>query len=81
MEMKKHKYPKIRRSRNCSYSKSYKLLQLVGEEELKRLFSKFGMYTSAKILSANIGTDISAYVVRHCRTRYKLGGTIGKDNN
>jgi hypothetical protein len=78
--MERKNYPKNRKSRNVSYSKSYKLLQLVGEEELKKLFSKFGMYTSAKILSANIGTDISPYVVRHMRSRYNLGEKNEKDN-
>ena len=71
--MNKHNYPKNRKTRDVSYSKSYKLLQLVGEEELKKLFSKFGMYLSAKIIAANIGTDVSPYVVRHMRTRYQLG--------
>jgi len=79
--MNKHNYPANRKPREVSYSKSYKLLQIVGEEELRKLFSNFGMYTSAKILSANIGTDISPYVVRHCRSRYKLGGANEKDNN
>ena len=73
--MNKHNYPANRKPRDVSYSKSYKLLQLVGEEELRKLFSRFGMYLSAKILSANIGTDISPYVVRHMRTRYQLGGS------
>ncbi|MBI2417430.1 MAG: hypothetical protein HYV28_05910 [Ignavibacteriales bacterium] len=69
-----HQYPKTRKPRDISYSKSYKILQLVGEEELKLLFSRFGMYTSAKILSHNLGEIISPYVVRHLRKRYELGG-------
>jgi hypothetical protein len=76
METRTHNYPANRNPRDVSYSKSYKLLQLVGEEELKKLFSKFGMYKSAKIISANIGTDVSPYVVRHMRTRYQLGSAL-----
>jgi hypothetical protein len=70
---KKHNYPKNRKSRDVSYCKSYKIMQLVGEEELKKLFSKHGMYTAAKILTFNIGEEISPYVARHLRTRYNLG--------
>ena len=81
MGTRTHNYPVNRNPRDVSYSKSYKLLQLVGEEELRKLFSKFGMYTSAKILSANIGTDISPYVVRHMRSRYNLGEKNEKDSN
>ena len=79
--MNKHRYPANRKPRDVSYSKSYKLLQQVGEERLRKLFSKDGMYTVAKILSNELGQDISAYVARHCRTRYKLGGNIEKGNN
>lgn len=70
---KKHNYPKNRKSRDTSYCKSYKILQLVGEEELRKLFSRHGMYTAAKILTYNIGEQISPYVVRYLRTRYNLG--------
>ncbi|MCE1187615.1 MAG: hypothetical protein LWX56_00620 [Ignavibacteria bacterium] len=71
---KKHKYPATRKPRDVSYSKSYKILQIVGEQELRKLFSRHGMYTAAKILAFNIGEDISPYVVRHMRKRYELGG-------
>jgi hypothetical protein len=70
---KKHEYPAQRAKRDISYSKSYKILQIVGEEELKLLFSKFGMYNAAKILSHNLGEIVSPYVVRHMRKRYQLG--------
>ena len=69
-----HNYPKNRKPRDVSYSKSYKLLQRVGEERLRLLFSKDGMYNVSKILSSELGEEISPYTVRHCRTRYKLGG-------
>ena len=77
--MNKHRYPAKRKNRNVSYSKSYKLLQLVGEEKLKEMFSKAGMYTTAKILSQELGQEISPYVVRHMRRRYKLGEAYEKD--
>jgi hypothetical protein len=72
---KKHNYPTSRKTRDVSYSKSYKLLQAVGEDALRALFRKHGMYTSAKILSEQLGEQISAYVVRHTRRRYDLGST------
>jgi hypothetical protein len=78
--MKKHKYPTNRRHRDVSYSKSYKLFHLVGEERLRDLFTKHGMYNSAKILSEELEQDISPYVVRHCRSRYNLGCIDEKDN-
>jgi predicted AlkP superfamily pyrophosphatase or phosphodiesterase len=72
--MAKRNYPKNRKKRNVSYSKSYKLLQEYGEERLKVLFQKHGMYTSSKIISNELGKDFSPYVIRHCRKRYNLGG-------
>lgn len=79
--MNKRRYPAIRKNRDVSYSKSYKLLQLAGEEKLRQLFTKDGMYTVSKILTQEYGEYISPYVVRHCRSRYKLGGVNGKENN
>ena len=63
-----------------SYSKSYKLLQEVGEEKLRDLFQKHGMYKSAKILSEQLGHDISPYVVRHTWKRYNLMETNAENN-
>lgn len=71
---KKHVYPANRKPRDVSYSKSYKILKTVGELELRKLFSRYGMYTAAKILAFNIGEDVSPYVVKHMRKRYELGG-------
>lgn len=76
----KHNYPTHRRPRNVEYSKSYKLLQIVTEERFRELFKKDGMYTVAKILSAELSTEISPYVVRHVRRRYNLGGKNEADN-
>jgi hypothetical protein len=76
---KKHNYPKNRKLRDVSYSKSYKLLQLIGEDNLHQLFSEHGMYTSAKILSEQLGEQISPYVVRHVRRRYNLGSTLNEE--
>jgi hypothetical protein len=73
-KMGKHNYPEHRKNRDVSYSKSYKLLQLVGEERLKQLFGKDGMYTVSKILTQEYKEYISQYVVKHCRSRYSLGG-------
>ena len=77
---KKHNYPAQRKPRTVEYRKSYKLLQKVGKEELKALFSKYGMYTSAKILSYNLGEIISPYVVRHMRKIYQLGKQHEENN-
>jgi hypothetical protein len=78
---RKHNYPTQRQNRDVSYSKSYKLLQQVGEERLRQLFGKDGMYTVSKILTQEYDEYISPYVIRHCRSRYKLGGANGKENN
>jgi hypothetical protein len=79
MEKKKHKYPACRKNRDCSYSKSYKLLQAVGEEKLRHLFSKAGMYTVSKWLG-ELGHEASPYVVRHLRKKYNLGVSYEKNN-
>ena len=75
---KKHNYPKQRKPRIVAYSKSYQLLQIVGEERFRELFSKHGMYKTADILSIELEQEISPYVVRHVRTRYKLGATANE---
>jgi len=72
MGTRTHNYPTQRKNRNVSYSKSYKLLQTVGEEKLRQLFSKAGMYTVSKWLK-ELGYEASPYVVRHARKRYNLG--------
>jgi hypothetical protein len=70
-----HNYPKNRKPRDVSYCKSYKLLQAAGEEYLRDLFSKKGMYSSAKAIREELGLEFSPYVVRYCRSRYNLGVT------
>lgn len=78
MSEKKHNYPKIRKPRDVSYSKSYKLLQAIGENQLRKFFEKAGMYTVSKQVSDTLDYYVSPYVVRHCRDRYKLG--VKKEN-
>ncbi len=77
---KKNNYPVSRKARDVSYSKSYKLLHAVGEERLKALFAQFGMYRIAKVLSLELGEEVSPYVVRHTRIKYELGGDNETDN-
>ena len=78
---KKHSYPKNRKPRNVAYSKSYQLLQIVGEDRFRMLFSKHGMYKAADILSIELEQEVSPYVVRHLRTRYKLGVTANEEKS
>ncbi len=77
---KKHNYPVSRKARDVSYSKSYKLYHAVGEDRLKALFAKHGMYISAKILSEELGEEVSPYVVRHTRTKYNLQGKLNLED-
>lgn len=77
--MSKHRYPAIRKNRDVSYSKSYKLLQAVGEEKLRQLFSKAGMYTVSKWLE-ELGYEASPYVVRQARKKYNLWVSDEKTN-
>ena len=78
--MGKHSYPANRKNRDVSYSKSYKLLQAIGEEKLKEMFSKAGMYTVSKQASLILGYYVSPAIARHCRSRYNLGEVYEKDN-
>ena len=78
---KKHNYPKNRKSRNVAYSKSYQLLKVVGEERFRELFTKHGMYKTADILSIELEQEVSPYVVRHLRTRYKLGVSANEEKS
>jgi hypothetical protein len=65
----KHDYPTTRKPRDVLYSKTHHLIQRVGEERLKGLLSRHGMYNAAKILSNELLTEISPYVVRHARSK------------
>jgi hypothetical protein len=67
----KHNYPKIRKKRDVSYSKSYKLLQQVGIEKFKEILSRVGMYKAAKEISEIVNEDVTPWVVRYIRN-YKL---------
>jgi hypothetical protein len=78
---KKHNYPKTRKNRNVGYSKSYKLLQAVGEKKLRELFSIVGMYLASKELTKLLGYEISPFVVRHCRMKYKLSSLNDENPN
>lgn len=68
--MSTHHYPTTRKPRDISYSKSYKLFQLVGEDKFRELFEKNGMYNVAKHLSLELNEIVSPYVCRHIRTKY-----------
>lgn len=76
---KKHNYPKTRKPRNVEYSKSYKLYHQVGEKELRKLFQKHGMYVAARMLSEQLGQDVSPYVLKHMREKFNLGVKNEKD--
>lgn len=78
----KHNYPKNRKPRNVEYSKSYKLFQSLGRETLTEILSRVGMFLAAREIKALLGYEVSAPVVRHCRTRYKLKqGEINETEN
>ncbi|MCK9209919.1 MAG: hypothetical protein M0P61_03675 [Ignavibacteriaceae bacterium] len=70
--MAHHNYPKDRKKKsNTSYAKSTQLLNLVGADKFREIFSRVGMYLAAKELSKELGTYVSPYLCRHIR-RYKL---------
>jgi len=71
--MCKHKYPTNRKNRDVSYSKSYKLLQAMGEDKLKEMFKQAGMYMVSRQVSELLGYEVTPAVVRHTRRRYNLG--------
>ena len=67
---KKTVYPAQRAKRDVSYSKSYKLVQTIGEEKIRELLSKAGMYSVCKQLEL-MGYETSPYVVRHVRKKLR----------
>jgi hypothetical protein len=71
-----HQYPKTRRSRDTSYAKSTQLLNKVGADKFKEIFSRVGMYLAAKELTIELGEEVSPYTCRYIR-RFKLNE---KDN-
>jgi len=70
--MKKHKYPKTRKNRNCSYALSNKIFYQVGETKLRELFSKNGMYIVAGQLTELMGVEVTPNVTNYLRRRYSL---------
>lgn len=70
--MRKHKYPKQRKSRDCSYALSYKIYHNIGATKLRDLFSKNGMYTVARQLTELMGVEVTPNVTSYLRKRYNL---------
>ena len=66
-----HNYPKTRKNRDTSYAKCNKLLEIVGADKFKELFSRKGMYLAAEELSNELGYEVSAYLINYIR-KYKL---------
>ena len=70
--MGKHNYPKNRKSRDISYSKSYKLLKTVGLEKATEILTNYGMYNASIKFTELTGTEYTPYQVRHLRTKLGL---------
>jgi len=69
--MAHNNYPKTRKPRNTSYAKSTQLLNRVGEDKFREIFSRVGMYKCAQELSIELGEEVSPYTCRYIR-RFKL---------
>lgn len=64
-EQKKRKYPKNRKSRDSSYSMTWKLIDKYGLDYIKSVWTQHGMYkTSYKL-------GVSPYVIRYIAHREK----------
>lgn len=70
--MRKHNYPKQRKSRDCSYALSYKIYHTIGESMLRELFNNNGMYVVARQLTELIGVEVTPNVTSYLRKRYNL---------
>lgn len=70
--MGKHNYPKERKSRDISYSKSYKLLKTVGLEKATEILTNYGMYKASIKFNEITGREYTPYQVRHLRTKLGL---------
>lgn len=63
----KHSYPKYRKHRDCSYSKSSKIVSQLGIETVKEILTKHGQYIAAQKLSDLCGWKVSPYVTYYLR--------------
>lgn len=63
-------YPKNRKSRDTSYSMTQKLLTQLGEEKIKKTWQKNGMFKTAEILTDELQTFISPYVIRYMTNKF-----------
>jgi hypothetical protein len=69
--VEKHNYPKQRKKRNTEYSKSFKLLNSIGEERFWELTAKYGQYKLSEILSKELSQEVSPYVINYIRKKKK----------
>lgn len=69
--MAHHNYPTTRKCRDTSYAKSTQLLNKVGADKFKEIFSRVGMCKCGQELSIELGEEVSPYTCRYIR-RYKL---------
>ena len=73
---KKHNYPKGRKKRvsfkprNTDYSQTQKVIKEIGLEELKKILTTNGVYSSAKILSGLCGHYVHWTTTTYLRKKY-----------
>jgi hypothetical protein len=59
-----------RKPRDTSYSMTYKLINLCGEEKLRSVWEKHGMYKASEILSEELDIYISPSVIRYLSYKF-----------
>ena len=81
MERKKRKYPKNRKKRNTSYSKTYKVLTAIGEENLYEIWKERGHIETAAIVTKMLGFHIDRMVIHYIALRKLKWKRIITDKN
>ena len=66
----KHNYPKNRKRRDTSYSMTDKLIKHYGEDKLRSVWEKLGMYKAAEWLSKDYGYWVTPNVVRYLSYKF-----------
>jgi hypothetical protein len=67
---RKHNYPNKRKPRDTSYSMTHRLIERYGEDQLRHIWSKLGMYQAAELFSKELGQWVTPNVVRYLSYKF-----------
>ena len=71
MPKRKHNYPKNRKPRKTQYSTTWKLINILGQEQLKKIWQTRGHLATSKYLSEMLDMPVTYGMVLHLARKFK----------